>query len=347
MAINCPAGGPPAKLCHPPTRAAGFPAGGLHTLLHSLPRAAWRPAGERLDRPSGQGQPTACVPARVGPVLLSRSRGEASRHPVPSRHLLTGLPGPRVQRSCGLSGSYDWGQHLCGALLAFPARSQCQGRAWGQGRWGPRGTQSLLQAPPLLLPEWSCRSIRRWGGCPLLSRPILRGWTCRPAGTSPDDSGRPPLPSLVLTGRAGESGWGPGCEGKVGLGSGSRPPSEQAGRRLMPGSSAGLWLLSHLLLQALFEHACSQVRVPFWFFSQIDQKHKLLEGKPGFFHLHIFWAKTVLLIFLIFFFWLYCEACGILVSLPGVSLRHWAVKGWISNHWTWIFICGKMLPNSS
>lgn len=238
---------PPAKLCHPPTRAAGFPAGGLHTLLHSLPRAAWRPAGQRLDRPSGQGQPTACVPARMGPVLLSRSRGEASRHPVPSRHLLTGLPGPRVQRSCGLSGSYDWGQHLWGALLAFPARSQCQGRAWGQGRWGPRGTQSLLQAPPLLLPEWSCRSIRRWGGCPLLSRPILRGWTCRPAGTSPDDSGRPPLPSLVLTGRAGESGWGPGCEGKVGLGSGSRPPSEQAGRRLMPGSSAGLWLLSHLL----------------------------------------------------------------------------------------------------
>ena len=26
-----------------------------------------------------------------------------------------------------------------------------------------------------------------------------------------------------------------------------------------------------------------------------------------------------------------------LVPLSGIELRHWAVKAWISNHWTWIF----------
>ncbi|KAB0401083.1 hypothetical protein E2I00_019549 [Balaenoptera physalus] len=34
---------------------------------------------------------------------------------------------------------------------------------------------------------------------------------------------------------AGESGWAPGCEMKVGLGSASCPPCEQVGRRLVPG----------------------------------------------------------------------------------------------------------------
>ena len=59
---------------------------------------------------------------------------------------------------------------------------------------------------------------------------------------------------------------------------------------------------SFRLLQAPLEHACSQVKGSHsGSFHKIDQKHKLLEGKPGLFHLHIFWTKTVL-IFLIFFF---------------------------------------------
>lgn len=228
MAINCPAGGPPAKLCHPPTRAAGFPASGLHTLLRSALRAAWRPAGQR------QGQPMACVPARAGPVPPSGSRGEASRHPVPRGHPLTGLPGPRGQRSCGLGGSYDRGWAPLGGAAGISCQKPVPGTGLGAGLLGSEGHPGPSPGTPLLLPEWSCQSVRRWAGCPLLSRPILRGWTCCPAGTSPDDSARPPLPSLALTGRAGESGWGPGCEGKVGLGSGSCPPSEQAGGRHVP-----------------------------------------------------------------------------------------------------------------
>jgi len=241
VAINCPAGGPPAKLCHPPTRAAGFPASGLHTLLHSPPRAAWRPAGQR------QGQPTACVPARAGPVPLSGSHGEASRHPVPSRHPLMGLPGPRGQRSCGLGGSYDQGWHLWGALLAFPAGSQCQGRAWGQGRWGLRGTQALVQAPSFFFQSGAARASGD-------------GWGARSSAILSSEGGPavlqeqvqttvpgPHYPALCSRTGPGRAAGGQAVKGKWGWGQGPACPLSRQEGGTCPGSPAGLWPLSHLL----------------------------------------------------------------------------------------------------
>lgn len=84
VAINFLAGDLPAKVCRPPRLGCGRP----RRVSRSPPRAAWRPAGPWLDRPSGRGWLSACAPARAdtappsGSFVSKDSLGEVNRHPV-------------------------------------------------------------------------------------------------------------------------------------------------------------------------------------------------------------------------------------------------------------------------
>lgn len=237
MAINCPAGCPPTKLClHPP----GLPVPG-ECPAHPPPftpegclEASWPEAGQALGAGPAYG------------LCSSKSRAQSLRVAPVAKRASTRSPADILSQPClgpgggGAAGSVEavtGAGTFGGGAADISCRKPVPGMGLGAGPLGSKGQPGPSPGTPLLLPEWSPPADLRGaaGAAPVLSPPVLRGWTRHPAETSPDHRARPPLPSLALMGRAGESGWGPSYERKVGLGSWSHLPSEQAGWRCVLG----------------------------------------------------------------------------------------------------------------
>lgn len=172
------------------------------------------------------------------------------------KRAVTRSPGDILSRAClgpgvsGAAGSVEvmtGAGHLWGALLVFPARSQCQGRAWGQGCWGLRGTQALLQAPPFFFQSGAARASGDGQGARSSAVLSSEGGPAVLQGQVRTTVPGPHCPALRSRAGLGRAAGGQAVKGKWGWGQGpARPLSRQEGGTC-PGSPGGLWPLSHLL----------------------------------------------------------------------------------------------------